>query len=73
MKTMLVSEAKPILGELVRKAAMGQEIRISTGGFVARLVAGTEARSTGKEMVAHMTGRRQGQFRTDDIMKAVRG
>ena len=73
MKTVLVSEAKPILDELVRKAAMGQEIRISTGGFVARLVAGTEARSTGKEMVAHMTARRQGQFRTGDIMKAVRG
>lgn len=73
MKTMLVSEAKPILGELVRKAAMGQEIRISTGGYVARLVAGTEARSTGKGMVDHMTGRRQGQFRSDDVMKAVRG
>ena len=29
MKTMLVSEAKPILGELVRKAAMGHEVRIS--------------------------------------------
>jgi len=54
MKTVLVGEAKPILDELVRKAAMGQEIRISTGGFVARLVAGTEARSTGKEMVARV-------------------
>ncbi|MBN8249167.1 MAG: type II toxin-antitoxin system prevent-host-death family antitoxin [Verrucomicrobia bacterium] len=73
MKTMLVSEAKPILGELVREAAMGQEIRISTRGFVARLVAGAETRSTGKEMVAHMTGRRQGQFSTDEMMKAVRG
>ena len=73
MKTMLVSEAKPILGELVRKAAMGQEIRISTGGFVARLIAGSETRSPGKEMVSHMTGRRKGQFRTDDVMKAVRG
>lgn len=70
---MLVREAKPILGELVRKAAMGEEFRIFTGGFVARLVAGTEARSTGKEMVAHMTGRRQGQFRTDDVMNVVRG
>ena len=73
MKAMLVSEAKPILGELVRKAAMGQEIRISTGGFVARLVAEAEAGSIGKDMVAHLTGRRQGQFRTDDVMKAVRG
>ncbi len=73
MKTMLVSEAKPILGELVRKAAMGQEIRISTGGFVARLIAAAEAPSTGKEMVEHMTGRRRGQFRTEEVMKAVRG
>lgn len=72
MKTMLVSEAKPILGELVRKASMGQEIRISTGGYVARLVAGEESQSTGEEMVAHMTGRRKGKFRTDDVMKAVR-
>lgn len=70
---MLVNEAKPILGELVRRAAMGHKIRIFTGGFFARLVAGTDARSTAKDMVAHMTGRRQRQFRTDDVMKAVRG
>lgn len=73
MKTMLVSEAKPILGELGRKAAMAQEIRISTGGFVARLIAAAEAPSSGKEMAEHMTGRRRGQFRTVEVMEAVRG
>lgn len=56
---MLVGEAKPILGELVPKAAMGQEIRISTGGFVAPLVSQAEVRSNGQEMVTHMKGRKE--------------
>lgn len=38
---------------------MGQEIRISTGGFVARLVSEAEVRSNGQEMVTHMPGRQE--------------